>query len=487
MNYDPDFVPDTTPAPAASGKYHPDFVPDEAPSGLAEAAKTGLRGAAKALDYQRGAGAVGLDRIAQALGAHPGMTAAQGNAALDPTTSQTAPSYRDLLKNWGAPAGPSSADIPTKMGLLGVISRHLGPITARDAAGTGMDMGLDPFMYEGGALEKIAGAFKGVPVAGRAADVLAGLPSAISDRGKEAASSLYESGIKPIVEAGKLGRNPNVGKTMLQEGIWGGPSSIRKGMQESAGEFKSVKDATLQAAEDAGGTASKDAAITPIFEQLQGMVRDQRMTPDQASRILQDLTEAKQAGPDAVSPKLMDVWKTDTRKALPGATYSELATRSPTMGQKLTKALGNGYQGEVERSVGETLGPEAQTELSSTNKQLGDLINPKVQNAATRMATKAESSPWLSKSEIMTGLGLGGAGAALGHVAGHTMEGGLGMLGTLAAVKAANAPATRTGLGLLGDRILNAPAVSPLLDAASRRAYIDTIRKSPYVVPAKEK
>lgn len=456
-------------------------------SGLADKAITGLRAGAKVLDYQRGAGAVGLDRIAQALGAHPGMTPQQGSAALDPTTAQVAPSYREMLKNWGAPAGPSSKDIPTRAGILGVIARHLPAITARDAVGTGMDMGLDPLTYEGGALEKIAASLKGVPVAGRAADAAASLPSAISDQVKEAAKGLYKSGIEPIVKAGKLGGNPGVADTMMKEGIWGGPSSIRQGMQESASGFKSTKDATLQAAEEAGAVASKDKAITPMFEQLQSMVKDQRITPDAASRILQDLTEAKQSGGDGVSPRLMDVWKTDERKMLPGSTYSEIATRSPPVGQQLRKALGSGYQKEVERSVGGALGPEAQDALQETNRDLGNLINPQVRNAATRSAVKSESSPWLTKGEIMTGLGLGGAGAAMGHTAGYTAEGGLGVLATLAALKAANAPATRTGVGLLADRLLNAPGVSPLLDAASRRGIVDPMRKSPYVVPAKEK
>lgn len=459
-----------------------------ATSGIASKALTGVRAVAKGLDFQRGAVASGLDRIAQHLGAPAGMTPQQQSDATDPTTTQTAPSYRDLLKNWGVPAGPSVHDIPTHAGLLGLIAQHLPNVTAREASGTAMDMGLDPLTYEGGALEKGAAALKNVPGAGRVADAVSSIPSFLSDKLKAGATSLYESGIKPIIQAGKESKNPNVGETMLKHGIWGNGPALRSGMQEAAGGLKADKDATLAAADAAGAGASKDRAITPMFEQLQNMIKGQRMTPDQGTRILQDLTEAKQVGPDTVAPSLMDVWKTDEGKALPGATFSEVATRSPTMAQQIRRSLQKGYQQEVERSVGASLGSEAQAGLQGTNRELGDLINRKVQRAAVGMSSKYEKTPWLSVPEILTTLGAAGAGAAIGHTSGYTLEGGLGALAAMKGVKAINAPATRTGLGLLGDRVLNAPGVSPFIDAASRRAIVDPLRKSsPYVVPAKKK
>lgn len=461
-------------------------VPNQTPSTL-DTAIAGVQHGVKLLDYQRGAASVGLDRIVQALGGHAGATPEQDAAALDPTSAQIAPSYRNRLKNWGVPAGPTSKDLPSKMGIPGVIARHLPEVSARDAAGTGMDVGLDPMMYEGGALGRIAKLTAGVPGVEQLSNFASKVPSVISDAAKTAATKLYESGIKPIVQAGERFNNPNVGATLLKEGIWGTPSSIRAGMKAAATELKGNKDSILSTASDAGASASKDNAITPLFEKLQGLIRDQRITPDNATRILQDLTESKMRGSDLIAPKLMDVWKTDEGKALPGMTFDQLATRSPSIAQDLRRTLQKGYKGEVERSVGAALGPAAQEDLSSTNASLGDLINKRVQNASMNMATKYDKTPWLSPSEILTSLGAAGAGASLGHTAGYTAEGGLGALAAIKAVKALNSSTTRTGLGLLSDRMLNLPGASPVLDSATRRAISDLTRKSPYVVPAKTK
>lgn len=452
---------------------------------LASKAMTGLKVGAKVLDYQRGAGSVALDRIAQHMGAKPGMTDQQAGAALDPTSSDVAPSYRELLKNWGVPAGPSSKDVPRHMGILGTIAQHMPAVTARDAAGTGMDMGLDPMMYEGGALGKIAKMTEGVPYLGKAADAVSSLPSVASDALKSGAKSLYESGIQPIIQAGKRFGNPDVGDTMMKHGIWGRPTSILKDMGETAGELKTSRDATLRAATGLGATASKDDAITPMFQKLQQMVKDQRMTGPDAARILQDLTLSKQHGGDLVSPELMTVWKTDEGKALPGATFDALRARSPTMAQEIRRTLQGGYKNEVERSVSDVVGPAAGQEFSTTNQELGDLINKKVKAAATGMANKHEKTPLLSAADLMLMALGGGAGAAVGHTAGMTLEGGMGALATKKAIEALTSTAAKTGAGLGATRALNLPGVSPLLDAGVRRGIVDPVRRnSPYVIPA---
>lgn len=480
-SYDSDFTPDS-PTPA----YHSDFVPDAPESGLAAGAMAGVRGAAKGLDYQRGAVLSGFDRVRQALGGKSAFQPGEMSAALSPLSSTTAPSWGKELEAMGIPKGPTTRDIPRHAGLLGVIAQHFPEVSARGAAGLGLDVAADPMTYESGLLGRIAEALKDVPVASQAAGALSRVSSAVSDAGKAAAAKTYESGIAPIIKAAKSAGNPDVGATMLEHGIWGTPSSIREGMEDASSARKGFKDAILEGTQEAGGSASKDAAITPTFQQLKQMVEDQRLTPDQASRILQDLTQSKQVGSDRVAPTLMDTWKTDERNALPGTTYNEVKMQKPTIARQLRQELGSGYQKEVEGSVARTFGEPVADMYSENNTRLGDLIN--------RKGKKAASGEWGSAipslGETAKGLGLGAMAAGVGHVAGfgsgQTAEGTAALLAALLAGKVASSTPVRTGAGVLGTRLLNIPGASPALDAVSRR-FINSQVSSPYVVPAKPK
>ena len=458
------------------------------PSGVSGAFGTGLRVAGKALDYQRGAGAVRIDLLAQSLGASPGMPPEQAAAALNPTTTTTAPSYRDLLRNWGVPPGPSTADIPKHAGILGAFRQRIPDISARAATGTVADAALDPMSYESGGLGRIAEALKEVPVAGKAAAAVGAIPRAASTLGKAASEKMYESGISDIIKAGKQYGNPKVGETMLEEGITGGARNIQAGMQDSARRLKEERDAILSMAAEGGATGTPKTALDNVSDKLQELVSAPRLDAPTARKILSDLAKPLgETGPQQVSPVILSAMKTDVAKGLPGATWNELSTAQP----QLAKEIANSYRAGL-RQVGEdavgSYDPAAAQALTDTNARLGDLINPYVKKAAGANAIKESHSPWLSKSEMLLGLGIGGsAGAAAGHTAGYTLEGGLGGLATLGALKAATSPEVRTTAGWLGDRILNAPGVSPFVDSVARQTVAGATRKSPYVIPAQPK
>lgn len=450
-----------------------------------ERAIQGARVAGKVLDYPRGAGAVQLDKIAQMLGRPAAISPEQAARALSTSSTTTAPSYREMLAKYGVPPGPATSDIPPRAGLAGVVARHLPNVSARDVAGTAMDVGLDPMTYAGGALGRVASLAEKVPLLGSTAERLAQvLGKPVSAPGKAAATGIYESGVRPIIQAGERYGNPNVGKTMLAEGIRGAPPAIEQGMEQAATKFKAMRDAQLAAGEAAGAMASKDAALTPMFEQLQGMIADQRLTPNQASRILIDVTKPKMRGGDLGSPSLMTRWKTDIGDALPGSTWDELSKSTPTLANRVKETTQQGYRQEVEAALNRAT-PGAGDELATTNRKLGDMINTDVKRAASTMATGYEKKPILSTQDLLFGLaGMGGAGMI--HQ-GHTLEAGAAMVGLKKLIEAARSPGVKTTLGVAGDRLLNAPVVSPLLDSAARRATVDLSRKSPYVVPAKSK
>lgn len=446
-----------------------------------EAVKTGARAGAKVLDYQRGAGAVGVDHLAQMAGLPPGMSPEQSSAALSPFNTQTAPSYRTLLKNWGVPEGVGVHSIPAHMGIMGVLAQHapdsIRGLSMRDAVGTGADIGLDPLTYESGGLQAAAAPIRGT--LGRIARVFAHAPTTVSDAGRAASTALYEGGIRPIIQAGERYGNPNVGATMMREGISGTPSAIEQGMETSASRLKTSRDAIHTEADAAGARASKSAALTPMFQQLQQLIQDQRLTGVQASRILNDLTLAKQAGGDTVPSALMSQWKTDVGHALPGSTWDELSKANPTLANDVKQTTQAGYRQEAENSVGRALGPEQQANLVSQNSELGNLINPDVRKAANAMAIKHENVPLLSTSDLLFGLA-GAGGAGLIHQ-GHTMEAGMGIVGLKKLIETARSTRFKTNAGLLGDRVLNS-GIAPLIDSGARRAATDFTRKSPYNV-----
>lgn len=479
-------IPDQSSPPDPHGLG---LIPD-APSALEQAGQLALatgRHGAKALDYQRGVGFTAMDRIAQAMGRPSAIPAGQTEAILNPLDTQTAPSYREGFKTWGVPPDLGASQIPKRMGLLSAaaqaVPQDIHGVSLRDAVGTEADAVGDPMTYESGGLGKIAAALKDVPGAGTVAKGLSYIPSAITSPLKAGANALYDSGIRPIIQAGERFGNENVGNTMRKYGIWGSPPSIESGMEKTAGALKTSRDAILSEADAAGGAASKNAAYTPMFQQLQELVKDQRLTPDQASRILSNLTEAKQVGGDTVAPSLMSQWKTDVGNALPGSTWDELSKVNPTLANDVKFTTQRGLRQETENAVGRVL-PDQVGPLKTQNQELGDLINPDVQRAANTMSTSYERKPIVSTGDLLYALAGVGAGGLIKN--GHTAEAAIGAVGVKKLIEAARSTALKTGAGLLGDRVLNSGA-APLIDAASRQTAVGLTRKSPYVVPAEPK
>lgn len=414
-----------------------------------DVAKGTLRGGIKALDYQGGAVRGGLAKLVESLGGPKTVSTEEIKAAMSPLNTQRVPGMGEMMERAGVPEGP-----------------HLGPVSARGAAGFVGDVVTDPLTYESG-LTSIAARW---PVLGRLIK-----PSAGVARDAQAA---YRSGVRPIVQAGERFGHPDVAKTMMQEGIWGSPHAIEGGMEKAAERFKSGRDAILDSADAAGAGASKEAALRPMSDELAQMVKDERITQDQAAKIFQDLTAAKQSGADRVPTRLMTQWKTDVGHALPGATWDELSKSAPSMANKVAQTTRAGYRQEVENAVSKTLGAESGGRLVEQNRQLGDMIVPEIKNAASKMASGYEKSAVISPQDLYSLLVGGGSGAA----SGHTVEGALTGLAASKLLKASQSTAVKTGLGLAGERAMKTK-LAPTLDATVRRSALNF---SPYK-PAEEK
>lgn len=488
MNQDLGFSPDPE---VVADPHGVGFLPDgESGNAVVNAVKTGARAIGKGADYQRGVVGLGLDQLGGPSALPEGTTPAD---ILSLKNSKTFPSWRQGLETKGVPAGPSLPDaVTSSMSPLQMLSpstakmvaSHLPNWTARDAAGTALDIASDPVTYEGGALSKIGGLLKDVPYVGDGLNAAAHLSSGLSYVLKRGATSLYESGIRPIIQAGERFGNPNVGKTMLSEGISGSPKAIQAGMEQSAKRLAGEVDQIHQAGEAAGAEASTSAAYDIPDQFLQKLVTERRMTPEDARALFNQITESKQAGPDGVTSRLMNTWKTDAANALPGNTWDNLSKVNPTLANQVKQSARKGLQNETEQSIARVL-PDQLGPLQTKNRQWGDLINDDVRKAAQGMVDRHESKPFLSTSDLLFGaLGMGGGGMVN---PGHTVESGAAIVALKKLIEGARSTAFKTSVGNFGDKFLNTILVSPLLDAASRRAIVDTTRKSPYVVPSPQK
>ncbi len=437
----------------------------------------------KAMDYQRGAVGLQLDKLGGPSVLPPGTSAAD---VMNLASPKGFPSWRQGFATKGMPAGPTLPDaIQSNLSPLHMLSPALAKMAAslaphwtpRDVLGTAADIVSDPLTYESGPLGKIAEAAGKIPYAGRVVRGVLGAPPAISGALKDGATSLYESGIRPIIQAGERYGNPNVGKTMLQEGISGSPASIQKQMGTSATRLGGEVDQIHQAGAAAGATSSTSAAYDPLDQFLKKAVTDRRLTQEQADSLWNQITEAKQAGPDGVSTRLMNTWKTDAANALPGSTFDDLSKVNPTLANKAKQVTRAGMQRETEQGIADAL-PDSLQPLKTKNQQWGDLINDDVRKAAQGMVNSTEAKPFLSTSDLlMAGMGAG-VGSQIQN--GHTLEGALAVLAAKKAIETARSTAFKTTVGNLGYKALTLPGASPVVDALSRNVLQKAVRPSPY-------
>lgn len=280
-----------------------------------------------------------------------------------------------------------------------------------------------------------------------------------------AGKAIYNSGIKPMVEAGeKYGVN-DVGQFLRDNNIWGRAKSIANDAWDLAEKKLGSRNATLEQAGEAGGVPSMANAVKPTED----YIAELRSTRDPLKGSAADEMEAQLAKykkldatpayskvePQKVLSGLDHYFeptyetkfaKTGDVPASRGVTPTEASGYKTSVSQqinpryraqnapaltpevvKLNKTLAGGLQQETEDSVSRALGPEAGSSLHSDNADLNKLLT--MSPVADRMATLADRKNYVTQVDPIVFL--------------HNPI----MYAAKQAAKAAQATPVRTGLG----------------------------------------
>jgi hypothetical protein len=419
-SFQPDsFTPDT-PAPAAQDSFVADsFTPDAPETGTQKLLRyAGALG--KGLDYLGGtlrttaatdlSQIPGMPKLADKkevikgleFGGFPGTDKFLERGGVPQLgTLSGALSHVPVADQWfedPKPGEPDSWLHPNKGGIL--------DITGRGALGFLGDTLTDPLTYAtfGGApaakagtraaeaLAKEAGqtavgaaAREAAQSVGKAASrvIPAQVPEAIANTLRKAARAptnalrsvgdkLYESGLGPLIKKGeKTGKD--VAESYYRQGI-NTVGDIGDKVRAAAARLKLSRDATLRAADAAGGEASRATMFQPVVDQLDQLVRDRRMTEEQATKIYLDLVDQYGRGGEP-SLSLATQWKTDTRAGLPGNYWQQFKPSNPDLANRLEALTGDSMQRTVERGVSDKLGSQAGERFAQENKDLGTMLD----------------------------------------------------------------------------------------------------------------
>lgn len=451
--------------------FQPDPAsPTETGGVVSKGIKT-LQAGGKILDYARGA--VGGPALAAGLEFLTGKDVNKlknWKAAINPTTLDTYPSSAELMEEAGVPEGAKVSDY-----LSMVPKDSFFDATLRGAGGFGLDVATDPLTYlslgtsaaakkgaqEGGkALAKGAGrSMLEMPVAKQAAAFATAPSRAVSDMGKK----IFSWGITPIEQAGEKFGKEAVADTMYKHRIKGSARSIEEGIEKTAGNLKRDRDLILKQADAAGGKVEL-SAFDDFTAELDQMVADRRISPEQAEKLWMDALGTYVTGP-APTTELATRWKTDMYNELPQKAWE--ASKNPAIGQKLNKKAAHGLKEGIEGAVRKYSGSDAARVLKEKNKELGELLS--VSPAAQRYAQQ------LDRRYLVTPWDVGGAG--FGGMVGGSPGAGAAMIGAKKLLEIGRLPSVRTNTGAFLRDISEGPLSGPFLDILSRRSAASVRKK----------
>jgi hypothetical protein len=280
--------------------------------------------------------------------------------------------------------------------------------------------------------------------------------SMISDR---TGKSVYEGAMAPFIDAAEAKGKKDAGETLYRQGIRGSTQQIRKQITSQTDMLKKLRDSVLSKADKAGAVVSREEAWDPMFQKLQKMVTDRRLTEKEADNFLTDLSERYYRGADP-NTLLATQWKTDLDRMLPGNGWEELAKK--TAGTEIIKDTRGGLKKATEAAVDRATGQGEH--LGDVNNVLGTFLD--MRKPLRREALKARGvkvlSPW-----------------DLALLSGEVYHPGFGT-GALAMKKAGDILGTRAARSGIGYHLMDfgrSQLAAPLADAAIRRRIIDKTDK----------
>jgi hypothetical protein len=223
-------------------------------------------------------------------------------------------------------------------------------------------------------------------------------------------------GLSNMTEARQLGRQ------FLDEGLIplaGSSERVGKNAEKLMGVAGNAKGSTLAQAQASGKpfdyAAMAKAVKDPIADPLVTTALERNRAGSKAASYADDIAEQGLATPG--NWKMADQTKS---KAWQTANFEA----DPKLAPKMYRQAVGRSAGDIERQIGDALGPQAQKTFSEANRRYGvgaDALKL-ADNASTRDAQKKA----FGMPEILAMTT--GAGAAGGHAMGHGVEGALGGL-----------------------------------------------------------
>lgn len=442
------------------------------PPGAMDYALGGMGAIGKLYDVVRaGTGGPIMGEAIEAAVAPPGKQVYSKEEILDainPTNLKGFPTTSEMLARAGVKEKGALSDIfpgvyatpggdqeipwyqPEKGGLLDV--------TGRGTIGLAGDIASDPLTY-------LTGGLAAVPRVGSKALRRSAMPitSTLSRAGK----SIYESGIRPLIQAGEdFGKD--VGKSFYEMGIRGSPKKMQEQAERIALQMKNEADTLARAAAEKGAAIPAKDMLQEQFSRIDAEVgKVGGLTEKEGQAIKKDLFE-RFAKTHDLSPEQVIQGKENIYTGMPSSAYREGARTG--VERKLDKAFANQLKTTAEKLVEEAT-PGAGKKLAEANVKRGDILTTR--KALDRMVKRAENvpsalTPWpTSPTEWMLALG----GSGLG-VLGDTAHGiGLGPAAVAGKRMAdlTRAPGFRTSLGYGLRKGAESPLLAPIVEGGARR------------------
>jgi gas vesicle protein len=306
----------------------------------------------------------------------------------------------------------------------------------RDAAGFLYDTVSDPLTYLtlgpwariGEAIGKLPKVLR-VPV--RAAETVLS-PTAPA---RATGNYLREQALKPLINMGEKRGKENVSKILYEEGA-SNFGKIGDTVKKISEKYKASRDALMEQAKAAGAKPDVMAAYKEVQDHANSLVKQGRITQEEANKILMDMLEPRVGNPN---PDIFDMsqWKTDVGNDIKAKARNVDNVQPSSVKDQIYKAEEDALRAETERTAGRGV-PGGEEKLKSDNARLGEMLT--IQEKAADLQRKGaplvmEPLDWLMLSGELPAQAAGYGGM------------GVGMLAARKAWQAAKNPGVQLPLG----------------------------------------
>lgn len=218
--------------------------------------------------------------------------------------------------------------------------------------------------------------------------------------------SFYNSALRPAIEAGERAGTPGIEDVLYRNGVKTATNLPEKATAIANNIQQDVITPTLEKAQAAGATVSPEEFLAPLKEMRNKMAGIRSPEAESALKSIDEKIayyEGQVKGTPAVPPSntqvpspildssgqpIMKTVTTPGAPAIPGKPYSPVeATQAKTLtgydqpvlsttktGQKINNRLYTGLMQGTEKSVEDSLGPEAAAALHEGNQDIGKIL-----------------------------------------------------------------------------------------------------------------